>query len=60
MSILFKKISLKALDDMQKTLAKDPDRVREACLELQESEPDDLPVTKGEEEVYSILFDLLE
>ncbi len=60
MSVLFKMISLKALDDMQKTISKDPDRVREACYDLEQPDSNDLPISCDHAEVYTLLFDLLE
>ncbi len=60
MSVLFKMISLKALDEMQKTIAKDPDRVREACYDLEQPDSNDLPLSSDDAEVYTLLFDLLE
>ncbi len=60
MSVLFKMISLKALDEMQKTIGKDPDRVREACYDLEQADGNELPSSCDNGEVYSLLFDLLE
>lgn len=60
MSVIFKTISLKALDSMQKSLEKDPERVREACYDLQQADENCAPITCANDEVFSMLFDLLE
>ena len=60
MSVLFKKVPLKTLDAMEKALEKDPDRVREACLELEQPDENGLPILCSDDSVFSMLFDLLE
>lgn len=60
MSVIFKTISLKALDSMQKAMTKNPERVREACYELQQEDEFCPSINCGNDEVFSMLFDLLE
>lgn len=60
MSVVFKTISLKALDSMQKALATDPERVREACYDLQQPDDNCPSISCANDEVFSMLFDLLE